>query len=61
MLAKLGAVTIGDVWWHLWRGLVWAIFIQLIAALLDLPLSWKLYALCIASSFLDFMLYPRRS
>lgn len=51
MLAKLSAVTVGDIWDTLWRGFVWAIAMILVAWILELEWNWRLGALCIFSSF----------
>lgn len=60
MLAKLGAITIGDIWWYLWRGLVWAIIVVVTAAALDIEPSWKLFVLFGVSMLADAVLDSRK-
>jgi hypothetical protein len=61
VLKTLAAKSLRDIWWTLWRGTVWVSALRLVAYGMDLEWSWKLFALCIASSFIDFALYHWRS
>lgn len=60
MLAKLAAVTLGDVWSYVWRGIVWGVFVVVVAMLLDVQLSWRMFALLGAAQFADAVLCPRK-
>lgn len=60
MMAKIKAVTVGEIAVWLGRGLLWAVFMLLLAYLLGIEWSWKIATLCVASGFIDTLIYPSR-
>jgi len=57
MLAKLAAVTLGDVWWFLLRGTCWALCLYVLANVLGLEWSWSLVVFAICADIIDFLIY----
>lgn len=50
---RTAAVNLGA--WFL-KALVWVVCMHVVAYLLDLEWSWKIFWICIASSFVDAMM-----
>jgi len=57
MLAKLAAVTLGDVWWLLLRGTGWALCLYILANVLGLEWSWSLVVFAVGADLIDFLIY----